>query len=145
MKLWSLPEFIDKNMSHEHLAFIWFTVEFVIVAWVESWNIFEKLMKLYICQNFFRKICFTNNWLSYDSHFVMLAWVENWNIFENFTNYEFRQNIFTKICFTNTCLSYDSRFVILAWQAYGPINEQRVHGPSAVQLLQWDSCCTEQK
>ena len=44
----------------------------VILAWVQSWNNYEKLMKLWC----------PNNYFSCDPHFVILAWVQNWNIFE---------------------------------------------------------------
>ena len=55
---------------------------FVILAWVQSWNIFEKLMKLLIPTEFFTKTCLTNNYFSHDAHFVILAWVQSWNIFQ---------------------------------------------------------------
>ena len=48
---------------------------FVILAWVQSWNIFEKLMKLW-------SPCLTNNHFSRDPYFVILAWAQSWNTFE---------------------------------------------------------------
>jgi len=53
MKLWSLPEFFHKNMSHEQLPFM--LSNYVILAWVQSWNIFEKLMKVCSPPEFFHK------------------------------------------------------------------------------------------
>ena len=44
----------------------------MILAWVQRWNNFEKLMKLRCRHNYF----------SSDQHFVILAWVQSWNIFE---------------------------------------------------------------
>jgi len=54
----------------------------VILAWVQSWNIFEKLMKLWTPPEFFTKSRLTNNYFSRDPHFVILALVQSWNIFE---------------------------------------------------------------
>jgi len=61
MELWSLPEFFLKNMSHEQFPFKW--SNYVILAWVQSWNIFEKLMKVCSPSEFFHKACLTNNYL----------------------------------------------------------------------------------
>jgi len=55
---------------------------FVILAWVQTWNIFEKLMKLCSMLEFFTKTCLTNNYFSRDPCFVILAWAQSWNIFE---------------------------------------------------------------
>ena len=55
---------------------------FVFLAWVQSLNIFEKLMKLWSPLEFFYKNMSTNNYFSRDPHFVNLAWVQSWNIFE---------------------------------------------------------------
>jgi len=53
MKVHSPPEFFHKNMSHEQLPFMW--SNYVILAWVQSWNIFEKLMKVCSPPEFFHK------------------------------------------------------------------------------------------
>ena len=55
---------------------------FVILAWVQIWNIFEKLMKLSCPLEFFHKRCLTNNYFSRDPCFEILAWVQSWNIYE---------------------------------------------------------------
>ena len=56
---------------------------FVILAWVQSWNIFEILMKVCSPPEFFhKKACLTKNHLSCDPHYVILAWVQSWNISE---------------------------------------------------------------
>ena len=44
----------------------------MILAWVQTWNNSEKLMKLW-CRN---------NYFSCDEHFVILAKAQNWSIYE---------------------------------------------------------------
>ena len=51
--MWSLPEFFLKNMSHEQ--YVLRDPHFVILTWLQSWNIFEKLMKLCSPPEFFHK------------------------------------------------------------------------------------------
>ena len=58
---------------------------FVILAWVQSWNIFENSRKCEVRLIFFTKTCLMNNYFSCDPHFVILAWVQSWNIFEKLT------------------------------------------------------------
>jgi len=55
---------------------------FVILSWVQSWNIFDKLMKVCRRLNFFTKTCLTNNYFSQDPQFVILALAQSWNICE---------------------------------------------------------------
>ena len=54
----------------------------MILAWVQSWNIYEKHMKLWSPPEFFHKNMSHEHFLSRDPHFVILAWVQSWNIFE---------------------------------------------------------------
>jgi len=62
MKLWCLNNYFSCDPH------------FVILAWVQSWNIFEKLMKLQCPLEFFHKTCLTNNYFSRDPCFVIRAW-----------------------------------------------------------------------
>jgi len=55
---------------------------FVILEWVQSWNVFEKLMKQCCLLDFFHKNILTNNFFSLDPHFAILACVQSWNIRE---------------------------------------------------------------
>ena len=55
---------------------------FVVLAWLQSWNIFEKLMKVCGPPEFCTKTCLTNNYCSRDPHIVILAWEQSWNIYE---------------------------------------------------------------
>jgi len=53
MKLWSLPEFFYKTcLTNNYLSR---DPQFVILAWVQSWNIYEKLMELWSPPDFFHK------------------------------------------------------------------------------------------
>ena len=45
----------------------------------ESWNIFEKLMKLWSPLEFFHKNMSHDIYFLRDPHFVILAWVQSWN------------------------------------------------------------------
>jgi len=51
MKVCIRPEFFHKNMSHEQLLFMWSTR-------VQSWNIFEELMKVWSPPEFIHKNMF---------------------------------------------------------------------------------------
>jgi len=89
---------------------------FVILAWIQSWNIFEKLMKLWIPSDFIHKnmsheqLPFTWSTLRASSirYKVEIFLKNSWNC-------EGRQNLFTKTCLTNNYLSRDPHCVILKW------------------------------
>jgi len=82
MKLRSPPEFFTMNcLTNSYLSC---DPYFVILAWVQNWNIFEKHMKLRSPPEFFTINCLTNNYLSCDPYFVILAGVQSWSIFEKF-------------------------------------------------------------
>jgi len=55
---------------------------FVILAWVQSWNILENSWNCEVRQTFFTKTCLTNNHFWCDPHYVILAWVQKRNISE---------------------------------------------------------------
>jgi len=55
---------------------------YVIQAWVQSWNIYEKLINVCSPPEFFHKNMSHDNHFSRDPHFVILAWVQSWNVFE---------------------------------------------------------------
>jgi len=70
MKLWCLNNYFS---CEPH---------FVILAWVQNWNILKNSWNCNVRLNFFTKICLTNNHFSCDPHYVILAQVQSWNIFE---------------------------------------------------------------
>ena len=126
MKLYSPPEFLHKNMTHEQLLFMWSTFgdssmgtklkyfwkphKCVYSAWICSQKHVSRTITFHVIHitwfqhgykveiflknswmcvirlNFFTKTCLTNNYFSRDSHFVILAWVQSWNIFEKLMN-----------------------------------------------------------
>ena len=70
MKLWCPNNYFSRDPH------------FVILAWVQIWNIFEKLMKVWSPLEFFHRNMSHDNYFSHDPQFVILAWVQSWNIFE---------------------------------------------------------------
>jgi len=57
-------------------------LHFIILAWIQSWNIFGKLMKVSSAWIFSQKHVSRTITFSCDLHYMILAWVQCWNIFE---------------------------------------------------------------
>jgi len=87
---------------------------FVILAWVQSWNGFDKLMKVCSPSEFLHKTCLTNKYFSRNPHFVILAWVQCWNILKIHESVK-PARIHSQNMSHENCLSCDPHFVILAW------------------------------
>jgi len=79
MKRWSLPEFFQKNMSHEQLLFIWSTFRDSSMGTKLK---YLKFIKLWSPLEFFHKKMFHEHLPFMRSNYVILAWVQSWNIFE---------------------------------------------------------------
>jgi len=86
---------------------------YVILAWVQSWNISEKLIKVCSPLEFFHKnMCHKQlplTWSTFRHSSMGTIFLKNsWNC-------EVRLNFFTKTCLPNNYFSCDPHFVILAW------------------------------
>ena len=92
---------------------------FVILAWVQSWNIFEKIMKLWSPQGrarkFSPKIRCTNNYFWFDPSLVTQHGYKVEIFLKNSWECNVRHNFFTKIRLTNINPSCDRPIMILAW------------------------------
>ena len=100
---------------------------FVILAWVQSWNIFEILMKVCSPPEFFHKnmsqeqLSFMWSTFRYSRMGTKLKYV--WKTHETVQS---ARNFFTKTWLTNNYFSLDPHFAILAWVQSSNIHEKHV-------------------
>ena len=74
---------------------------FVILAWVQNWNNFEQLMKLWCLPKFFQKNMSHEQSLSMWSTFRDSSMGTKLKWFWNTWNFDVHHNFFTEICLTN--------------------------------------------
>ena len=115
MKVCRLPEFIHKNIlmnnyfsRDQHL---------VILAWVQSWNIFEKLMKLWCTPEFIHKFMSHGQlpfmWSTLRDSSIGAKMKYFWKTHETVKS---ARSFFTKTWLTNNYFSRDPHSVITHWK-----------------------------
>jgi len=114
---------------------------FVILAWVQSWNIFEKLLKVCSPLEFFHKNMSHEQLLFTWSTFCDSSMGTKLKLFlKNWWNCEVCLNFFRKTCLTNNYFSCDPHYVILAWVQSWNISDKLMKVCSPLEFFHKNLC-----